>query len=387
MNSSNTTPGFSDLYEDDDELEPDHGFHTMVGVVPRKVYLGVIYFILIFGILGNICIICLMQYRDFRNLSYPVYLRALAVSDSLVLLTVCTEDILDHQFDLLYKFLTSSVALCKIWVYIGNVVRLLSPWLIVALTCDRFVAVVFPLRRAVLCSRRTAMIVCALITGLVVSESVFFLVLSKLISYEGESQQLCSMKDTESLTDYLHLRTLCHETTLPCFIILFLNVAIILTVRRSFKFRATAGTAGSSQPGGEKMSSMDKVTVSLTAVSMMAFCTLVPVSILQVIEWERERELLRYEETIDWHNNSSSKEQLKHLEHLEHRLQTVSDYWPPLNLLFLVNFGQNFYVMLTTGPKYRQVVGSWFQLWRCSGQRNEAQTSRETTTSKLDSRI
>ena len=272
MNASNSTPGFYELLQYPDEEE--HEFERMVGVVPAHVYLGVIYFILVFGSIGNACIIALMQDRDFHKLSYPVYLRLLAVSDTLLLACVATEDILDHQYRRLGDFLMYSLTLCKFWNYISSLGKLSSPWLVVAMTFDRFVAVVYPLKRAVFCCRRTALIVCSVVLGAIASETLFYPILSKRFPEESD----CSVK--ESAMDYIIFRTLVIETSLPCVLILFLNVYIIIAINRSRKFRASS--TGTKQTREAKTSRLDKATVSLMAVSVMAFVALVPISTLQV---------------------------------------------------------------------------------------------------------
>ena len=279
MNVTNTTPtsyvttlGDTNL----DEYELDYyESNQMVGVVPRHAYLCFIYIILTSGLIGNACVIALMQNRDFYNLSYPVYLRVLAVSDSFLLISVCTEDILHHNFDRLHDFLTSSVALCKIWTYIRHTASFISPWLVMALTFDRFVAVVFPLKRAFYCSRRTAIIASSILVASILIESSFHLILAEI----DLEQYDCMMPEWKSLVNYSIFRVLVLETTLPCTTILILNVYIIIVINRSRKFRAAVG---STQSDGVKTSRVDKATVSLLAVSVMAFIALLPISILQV---------------------------------------------------------------------------------------------------------
>ncbi|RUS73160.1 hypothetical protein EGW08_019082 [Elysia chlorotica] len=281
MNVSNLISAFygPPLYPDDEEYddwdEEDDGHHgdKMVGVVPVKVYLSIIYFILIFGSIGNACIVAMMQHCDFQKLSYPVYLIALAVSDTLLLAVVATEDILDHQFGRLEDFFLSSLALCRFWNYFVSILRVNSPWLVVGMTLDRFVAVVFPLKRSAFCSRRTALIFCSILLAALSFESLFYALLSE------HADDNCLPPDWKHLRNYVIFRTLVSETSLPCAFILFLNVYIVITINRSRRFRAAS--AASRQAA--KTSRVDKATVSLMAVSIMAFVALVPISILQYL--------------------------------------------------------------------------------------------------------
>ncbi|GFR90281.1 growth hormone secretagogue receptor type 1 [Elysia marginata] len=376
MNLTNTTIAEPhDLFLSQD-MDNGYFVETMVGIIPKKSYLGVIYFILAFGLLGNACIIALMQDREFRNLSYSVYLRVLAVSDSLLLAAVGTEDILDHQYYRLDEFQTSSEALCKIWQYVAQALRVISPWLVVSLTFDRFVAVVFPLKRSEFCSRRTASIVCSVVMGVTFAETLFFPLLAKVV--DGE----CAMPDWESVRNYASFRSLALETTIPCVLILFLNVYIIIVIDRSRRFRAAAAAAGSRQPGQEKTTRVDAATVSLMAVSVMAFVTLVPISLLQVVEWAIENQLARLEARMDRNNT----EHVQTYQSTENMLYDVGNYWPVLNLVYLFNFGHNFYIMLVSGAKYRNKVGSWFKclsfLRRKQSSTNRV-TNRDTEPSKF----
>ncbi|GFS17942.1 growth hormone secretagogue receptor type 1 [Elysia marginata] len=385
MNGTNTTffelhnlSIFQDGDDDFDDIDDDDGLGDMVGVVPRHVYLGFIYFILGFGSIGNACIIALMQDKDFHNMSYSVYLQVLAVSDTLLLVTVGVEDILDHQYGRLGHFVTSSVAFCKFWNYVANVFRLSSPWLVVSMTADRFAAVVFPLKRSFLCSRSTAIVVSSLVMATAFGEAVYHIVLSKPFPEEGA----CDPPAWDSLENYYYFRTLVLETSLPCVLIFFLNVYIITVINRSRKFRAAAA-AGSQ----EKAPRVDKATVSLLAVSIMAFVALIPISALQVAEWRMDKELAEFER--DLINNKT--QDVEGFESLEDRREEAGDIWPALNLVFLFNFGHNFYVMLITGPRFRQKVITWFRCFRRMRRQDPSSQAtnsyRDTEESKVEDRF
>ncbi|XP_041379729.1 uncharacterized protein LOC121392689 [Gigantopelta aegis] len=96
------------------------------------------------GIVGNAMAFALMGDVKFSSLSYPVYLRFLAVADSTVLLSFCTYQSLRffHSFYIISMY----VAVCRVWMFCMFTVMLLSPWLVVGLTVDRFFCVAFPLK-------------------------------------------------------------------------------------------------------------------------------------------------------------------------------------------------------------------------------------------------
>ena len=274
MNVANTTPAsYNSLpYRHEDYFEANEPqrdkFTEIVWVVPPRVYIGVIYFVFIFGLIGNACILALMRAQDFRHLSYSVYLRFLAIWDSLLLVHTCISDILDVHFGLFSKFELWSEALCKFWSYFGAVVGLNSIWLLLALTFDRFVAVVFPFKRAMFCSHRTATIISSVLVACVLCESSY-----AFLSERNYEEVSCMEPEWGSIYKYLIFRALFLATLLPFTIILFLDVYIVIVIKRSRSFRAAVG---SNQRGGEKPSRVDRATVSLVAVSLMAIVTLVP---------------------------------------------------------------------------------------------------------------
>jgi hypothetical protein len=87
--------------------------------------------------------------RPLRMRAASWYLAALAISDDLSLLTIMTEYWLkDERINL--PVVKSSHVLCVMVTHFSYVSRLLSAWLVMTFTIERFIGVVFPLRRAAL---------------------------------------------------------------------------------------------------------------------------------------------------------------------------------------------------------------------------------------------
>nr|KAG5703634.1 hypothetical protein BaRGS_002508 [Batillaria attramentaria] len=121
---------------------------------------------------------------SFSTTTQLVFLRALAISDTLVLITTCTEDNLDHA-NRLQNVLASSVGLCKMWTGLSTTVSLLSPWLVVLLSVDRYVGVVFPLKRASFCTLKVAGISIAVLTAVAMVTRIPDVVFNTVLPEDG----------------------------------------------------------------------------------------------------------------------------------------------------------------------------------------------------------
>ncbi len=123
------------------------------GVQP-KIYVSPI--ILFFGILGNTLSFVVLTSRALRRVSTYNYLAVLSVADSLVLLigllprwlamAVGGDDIRDH-----------SLLICRVSYALSMTVSDYAVWLLVAVTVDRYVAVVHSLSASTYCTRGRAL--------------------------------------------------------------------------------------------------------------------------------------------------------------------------------------------------------------------------------------
>nr|KAG5703616.1 hypothetical protein BaRGS_002490 [Batillaria attramentaria] len=142
-----------------------------------------------------------------------------------------------------------------------------------------------------------------------------------------------------ALTDSLVLSLICTEDNLD-----YVGHAHF---RRNFQ-----GERAESSGSGK----LDRATVSLMAVSVMAFLTLVPKTMLEVIElaW------------MDQHDAvvTAADEAGDDIPPEPHYLVVAHETWPVLNLIYLMNFAQNFYVLMITNARFREVIRKKL-CWRC----------------------
>lgn len=114
--------------------------------------------LVLIGSIGNILSVLVFFKTKLRKLSSSYYLAALGISDTCFLIGLFISwlnfiDIDIYNNNIYCQFFTFFTALCSF----------LSVWLVVAFTVERFIAVLYPLKRQTMCTvRRAKMVLCGL---------------------------------------------------------------------------------------------------------------------------------------------------------------------------------------------------------------------------------
>lgn len=150
-------------------------------------------FLLVFGLIGNLLSIAVMNRIRIRNTTAPLFVTSMAISDCLFLSI---------------KFLSMIVKLHRINVYsacilihhiLPQTTLFVSVWLIILTTLERAVAVLLPFRVAIIFSQKR----CKLFIGLI---CLIFIMLSSSIApcldYSADFPSLCRIKGDQSGTCY-----------------------------------------------------------------------------------------------------------------------------------------------------------------------------------------
>lgn len=106
------------------------------------------------GIMGNILSVLVFFKTKLRKLSSSYYLAALGISDTFFLLSIFTSWLSYMEIDVY-----STNVYCQFFTYFAGLCSFLSVWFVVAFTVERFIAVVYPLKRQTMCTVRRAKIV------------------------------------------------------------------------------------------------------------------------------------------------------------------------------------------------------------------------------------
>lgn len=141
MNFSERNVSHGDIF-----TEVDHSVSTWITAVKimRYVCIPVIACV---GFCGNTLSLLVFSARSMRRSSCSVFLAALAAVDNVFLISLVISWIDGH----IRTLLTLDFA-CETLVYMTYVASFLSAWFIVGFTCERYIAICFPLRSHYLCS-------------------------------------------------------------------------------------------------------------------------------------------------------------------------------------------------------------------------------------------
>ena len=293
-------------------------FHRWTTIAHYKYcFWGAVLFLIALGIVGNILMLVMMGNKKLDSLSYPVYMKCLAVSDSVILITR-----LITQLQLIFELSKITPEyFCLISFSLRSVVGILSPWLVVGLTLDRYVCVCFPLKREILCTKKKAIIVC----------SALFVISVLLVSpYPAETEVIngkCTQSD--AFKRYSIFVRLTVPSIIPCAVVLVLTILLVIHIQRSIKFRKTFLRSTTEASRGQ----VDKSTRPLILVSVLAFLTLMPVAVSKVVS------------NVLTLMNKDRKSMI-----INDNVRTI------LYLIYLMNFGQNFYILVASSSNYRAML-------------------------------
>lgn len=104
--------------------------------------------LILFGSIGNVLSIITFFTSKLRLQSTSQYLSALALSDTIFLLQLLPPWLNALQVAAVFH----RQGWCQLFVYVSYVSCSLSAWLVMAFTVERFVAVIYPLKRNIICT-------------------------------------------------------------------------------------------------------------------------------------------------------------------------------------------------------------------------------------------
>lgn len=108
--------------------------------------------IVVIGSIGNILSVVIFFRLKMRKLSSSFYLAALGISDTIFLLSNSSNWAMEHGIEKLINL----ELFCKVTNYLCGVSSVLSSWFVVAFTLERFIVVLYPLKRQTICTVKRA---------------------------------------------------------------------------------------------------------------------------------------------------------------------------------------------------------------------------------------
>ncbi|XP_045159566.2 cysteinyl leukotriene receptor 2-like [Mercenaria mercenaria] len=328
------------------------------------------------GTVGNILtVIILLRYMR-KISSTAVFLLTLAISDTLFLLNAPLRRWIIVIWDKDVRYISELG--CKFSVYLTYSSLQLSSWILVAVTVERFICVVWPHRVRLGCTRKSATgVVAVLILIIFGSNAHIFYGFGRSDLPIFNNQGLCEPLYEGYHTFWSKMYTWIDFAVVflvPFVVLLVANTAIIYKLRKSQNQRRKLSIIKSA---GHKNKASDTrtVTIMLICLSVVFFISLTPVSIYYIYRpyW---LESIEKWQCIDIY-------EYIRLNELQEFVSTVT------NLIGYINSAFNFVLYTISGSKYRAELKA-FLLCRPGGKEGLFGSSgsgvrRQGTTSTLAS--
>ena len=338
LNSTIDTTGLRNVYEIHRIAAPELLFVDRI-VTP-------IWYII--GIIGNpLSIKIWLSKKVRRTNTSAIYLGSIAIVHTVF---IC----LHIWMELLQAWGIKTInrpVVCQIFMLVYMVPQYLAPILILGFTSERFIAVCFPFKKENFCTVKRAFTVVCLLTLLAFLFSLFQAYVWTYDEYSG----VCEIKPSVHL-----FNEICTWITeMICFAVtpltvLVLNIFVILEIRRINKFVPGLGQDSDKSSGQTS-------TFTLLSVSFYLICTLLPATIVYIIQLSIEHGN-KNTHPNDWSKDSTWKSYLIYY-HIRKVIEEIC----------FSNFACYFFIYYTTSQYFRAQVNSLFKV--CSQRKDPCEDS------------
>ncbi|XP_052778100.1 probable G-protein coupled receptor 139 [Mya arenaria] len=298
--------------------------------------------LLTFGTLGNLLVILVLSRKRSRYSSTATYLVALAVSDLLVLYSGLLRQWIIYKFDIDVREL--SIAGCKINIFLVYFSTQCSSWLLVAVTCERFIGVWLPHRVKQGCTQKTALLfVSIIVVCLMALNAHWFYGMGKYtIVYNNRTYVFLCDSIFDDYYDFLGLTWPWIDLSVFCLvpftILLIGNVSIIIRVMIS-KYKTRVQIAPSNLTSKRKADDKtSQLTAMLLTLNAVFFVCATPISIYLLGQ--------RF-----WIKNIETYEDLA----------VMRLWWAVVNCFMYLNNTLNFVLYFLSGSRFRDEVKALFR--------------------------
>ncbi|XP_052813051.1 thyrotropin-releasing hormone receptor-like [Mya arenaria] len=180
------------------------------------------------GLCGNTLSLMVFSARSMRRSSCSVFLASLAAVDNTFLV-----NLLFTWIDGEMVTIISTDILCQVLIYFTYVTSFLSVWFVVGFTCERYIAICFPLKRTFLCSvkrEKTAVIALILVACGLYNFSIWT---SGMQQFGPKLKCSLKMEYIQFLNIVTWIDTLL-TMVIPFFIIIIVNSLVLRTIIQGF---------------------------------------------------------------------------------------------------------------------------------------------------------
>ena len=246
-------------------------------------YIGPV--ILALGTVFNLTAFFVLIRRSMRRTSTYVYLAALTLTDLVVLYTTMLPKLISVADDSLDVFTVSNWT-CKGLSALGYISATLSVWLVVTVTLERLLVVVYPLKVLSLCHPRRALMLISVLLLVVVIIHTHFVFTKSLQPIDG----LNGIHSCSSVKKYRYLNKvvwpwvdLCLYALMPFVILAVSNTLIIRHMLQSQRTRKRLSDC--SRGGCATQDEGRRLTALLLTISCFYLLTTLPMT-LEVLSYQ-----------------------------------------------------------------------------------------------------
>ncbi|XP_069124989.1 lysophosphatidic acid receptor 4-like [Argopecten irradians] len=286
--------------------------------------------VIVLGLLLNCVSFIVLTRKHMRRSTTNLYLSVLAVYDMLSLTMNFMIGVLRGQNLSINKDFQDHESLCKFHGVIVELFNLLSVWVILSFTVERFIMIKFPLKAKTLTVRRAAFAIIG------VSSAVFLFSMHKVAvsGFEGDSvfgYKAC--KTRRAIFPEIIYFYVAFNTWLPTFIIVGLNALIIFEIRKNQIKRKAMTTTSLSKKD-------EKATKLLLVVSSTYVILILPLGLIQSTE-------------LIW--NTTAKVNPGHPDYIDFQSTKIKLKWARAFFFFFYqfNFAINFFLYVSSSSATR----------------------------------
>ena len=234
--------------------------------------------IIVFGIFGNVSAFLIMSRPALNKGSTSIYFRTLAIVDVLVLVNHIVFNWVNENFSEPYHFWKRSDILCKARYAIFGWTISSSGMILTAVTFERFLVTVFPLKSKKYCTRRNAKIVCAAIN--IILGFIWCGALFSMNTHLG----VCDVQEVlafmQKYGGWLFASIYTYITTPTLFV---LNAFLVYKLIEARRTRLRMTKISETSPDLSNQAQYNRLTVMAVTVSI-AYCLLtVPTTTMNII--------------------------------------------------------------------------------------------------------
>ncbi len=316
----------------------------------RKLRLAIQAFIMLVGIPGNILTIVIMCRKKFRSMNLCILFIALSVADTIWLFFMPGKEV--YELIQGVKLQNTNDVLCKVTVFMIWTLQTLSSWLLVALTCERCLAILSPFNYKTMCSQFKDLVLILFILALVVGYNIQALVTLTLRQF-GPRTACAAAPKYEWYQQNIKLKIdIILQNFIPFVIILVANIAIIVRVRSANDKLTSVNTESEKQI--KRKQKAERMTGMLLGITFAFLILTLPMKVYLILAGTQQK----IAQALDFNNGTYL---------IVYSLNTL-------------NYGINFYMYVITGTDFRQEFLKMFGMRRTEIDRSSFRNTRKTIT-------